>query len=363
MVYNVNTGPMTTNIKIYIDDRERGIAPLFTHGIPVETKRMHVGDYAVSVNGNIVAVIERKTLADFAASLKDGRYSNISKMRELREQLGIQMLFFVEGKPPKNPTNNVSGGRIPYAVIEAAIDHLAVRDNISTVFVKDIVEFVSRLSRFAKNMSTLYHNGDVRGGRDEDVLGVAPRVTDDDIVVSMWCCIKGIGAINAVPLGRIHTISDVVNGRIPTDGMNKKITKSLVLIDPRTQSRLLECIPGVSKGIANDLLRECTLKQLLSYPCGGIAIKKVGKTKKNLGDALAAKIVKYFNMKLTISSAENIKCAEGVSNISTESADVKSSVDVESSTNVVTNTTNDIDPQVLEQALNGLMSECKVLNG
>lgn len=289
-------------IKIYIDDRERGIAGLFTHGVPVDTIRMNVGDYAVSVDGNIVAIVERKTLADFAASLKDGRYGNVSKMREVREQFGVAQVFFVEGKPPKDPSSNVPGGRIPYRIIESAMDHLAIRDNITTILTRDAADFAYRMSRFAKNMGSLYKNGDVRGGRDEEVLGVAPKLSEDDITTGIWCAFRGIGALNATPIGRLYTPADAIAGRIPTDyidGLNKKIQKSLTVIDSHTQVCLLEAIPGVNRAIANDLLRERTLKQLLSYSPGAISICKVGKAKRNLGEALATKIVKYFGHRLS----------------------------------------------------------------
>lgn len=293
-------------IKIYIDDRERGIAPLFTHGVQVETRRMHVGDYAVSIDGTIVAIVERKTLADFAASLKDGRYGNVSKMREIRDQFGIALVFFVEGKPPKDPHNNVPGGRIPYSIIESAMDHLAVRDGIPTIAARDTADFAHRLSRFAKNMGTLYRAGDVRGGRDADVLEVAPRLTDDDIIMGIWCAFRGIGAINATPIGRLYTVADAVSGRIPADYLNslsKKVIKSITRVDAHAQMCLLEAVPGINRAIARDLLRERDLRQLLSYSVGAMSICKVGKAKRNLGEALATKITKYFGQKLSLPPA------------------------------------------------------------
>lgn len=293
---------MDETLKIYIDDRERNIAQLFIHGVPVSTRRMNVGDYAVSVDGVIVAVIERKTLADFAASLKDGRYANVSKMRELRDKFGVAQVFFVEGKPPKDPSSNVPGGRIPYRVIEAAMDHLAVRDNITTIITKDTNDFAHRLSRFAKNMATLYRGGDVRGAADEDVFGLTPKLTDDDITLGIWCAFKGIGAINATPIGRTYTVADVVRGRVPQeylDGLSKKVRSSLTSITHHTQVTLLESVPGVNRAIANDLLRERNLATILSYSVGALSICKVGKSKRNLGEALASKIIKYFNHKLS----------------------------------------------------------------
>jgi len=288
-------------VKILADDRERAVIPLFTHGIPLETRRLHVGDYAVWVEGYIVAVIERKTLADFAASLKDGRYGNVSKMIELRERYGVRQLFFIEGKPPRDPSQHAPGSRIPYSVIESACDHLAVRDGIPTIVTRDSEDFAQRLSRFARNMGTLYVSGDVRGGDATEVLGLAPTHTDDDIVTAMWTVFRGIGATNASSLGRDFSVGDVVRGAIPIsrlDELPTKIRKSLTHISPNIASALLQAVPGISSGIANSLLGERTLRQLLSYPVGAISIITVGKSKRKLGEPIAAKIVKYFGLRL-----------------------------------------------------------------
>ena len=68
-------------LRLFIDDRERAV---FNHleaelkDIFYEVKRLEIGDYAlVDIEcDKVLAVFERKTLEDYAASLKDGRHQN-----------------------------------------------------------------------------------------------------------------------------------------------------------------------------------------------------------------------------------------------------------------------------------------------
>jgi hypothetical protein len=60
-------------LEIVVDTRER-YAYGFTHQQATTTRRaLPVGDYAVTLNGEVVAAVERKSLADLASSLMSGK--------------------------------------------------------------------------------------------------------------------------------------------------------------------------------------------------------------------------------------------------------------------------------------------------
>ena len=68
-----------TTCKLIIDTRERNVTrhAKELEEINFEIKQITTADYVVlSPLGNIVALLERKSLDDFAASLKDGRHDN-----------------------------------------------------------------------------------------------------------------------------------------------------------------------------------------------------------------------------------------------------------------------------------------------
>ncbi|NBQ44255.1 MAG: hypothetical protein EBU23_17800, partial [Mycobacteriaceae bacterium] len=142
------------------DARERAIAPFLTTALGAErllaNRQVNTGDYLVCARPRAIvsvaaaastdtvartdsdvpglrvrACIERKTLADFAASFKDGRHANLQKMRDLRARTGCQLYYIVEG--PAFPSPGRRFARIPYASILAAITHMMVRDSIMVV--------------------------------------------------------------------------------------------------------------------------------------------------------------------------------------------------------------------------------------
>jgi ERCC4-type nuclease len=143
---------------IVIDDRERFVTPFLTESakdtnVSYEIKRIMVGDYVIMNNGAIVAIIERKTWRDLAASFRDGRKENLEKMLTLREQTNCTLYYFIEGNAWPDPNGVCS--RMPYKNMIAHLDHVAIRDNIHTIFVKTPETMAQRLFALAKNCATI----------------------------------------------------------------------------------------------------------------------------------------------------------------------------------------------------------------
>jgi ERCC4-type nuclease len=80
--------------------------------IPWSRVQITVGDYIVVSGDKIVAVIERKTLDDYGASLKDGRANNKQKMINLRKKTGCRIIYIIEGDAFPSPNDCYSN--IPY---------------------------------------------------------------------------------------------------------------------------------------------------------------------------------------------------------------------------------------------------------
>ena len=57
---------------VIVDTRERYGYRFHVHDVPIERRALRAGDYALEVDNAIVAVVERKTIEDFAKGLTDG---------------------------------------------------------------------------------------------------------------------------------------------------------------------------------------------------------------------------------------------------------------------------------------------------
>lgn len=133
-----------SNIIFVYDTRERAIKDTLiaefskphyfakTRGtIAIEEKQLPVADYVIILNGKIVAVVERKTLSDYAASFKDRRHENKSKLLNLRNKCGCRIYYIVEGAVNPEYTTEYAG--IKYQNILASTQDLMISDNIHVI--------------------------------------------------------------------------------------------------------------------------------------------------------------------------------------------------------------------------------------
>lgn len=161
------------------DTRERSVLGFIdtifgAAGVGRTVAQINTGDYLIcrclpGGEPETLACVERKTLPDFAASFKDGRYANRLKMLDLRDRTGCQLFFFVEGPAFPEPTWRVS--RIPYGNILAAMTHLMVSDGIHVVQTKNEMGTAQRLLDFARAFDSTDVPHSCRGAKAEAEAG------------------------------------------------------------------------------------------------------------------------------------------------------------------------------------------------
>lgn len=116
-------------------------------------KQVVVGDYTVTVDGQVVAVMERKTLKDYGASFKDNRHANKAKLINARNLTGCQIYYIIEG--PLNPDYETEYAGIKYKNILASINDLMIRDGIFIIRTQDGNHTARELKMFCERQSSL----------------------------------------------------------------------------------------------------------------------------------------------------------------------------------------------------------------
>ena len=306
-------------IRLIADARERNVLrheeALST--IKTEIKTITTGDYVVASDKRIFAVIERKSLEDYAASLSDGRHNNRKKLLAFSAKTKCKVIYIVEG--PEFPSPDDVFGRIPYRHIESSIFHLMIRDNIMIIRTKDTLGTAHALVRFVKSMATLPveigEPNEVVAETDidessvpdsDELIGMLTEVkekTIDDVVRAMWNKFPGISIESASEYMNKWSIADIVRGRVPvTDikssktatgrAVSKKVIENLCDVSKLVQIKLLSGVPGVSLNTAKTLLETVTLSTFLSQGVGGMEMYMLGK--RRLGKKLAEKIALCF---------------------------------------------------------------------
>lgn len=313
--------------------------------ISLMVKQITTGDYiVVDPIGNAIAVIERKSLEDFGASLKDGRHLNKSKLVEFRNATGCRIIYIIEGPAFPRPDQYFSG--IAYKNIESSIYHLMIRETAQILRTENTLGTARALASFVASMDSLWLKNDCDdtvGGSEfavspllavdsatTDSPFVAPMVdstveattvekpnleklltakhekTIHDVVAEMWSQFPGIAVTTADDFIRVWKLGDVVRGVVPRDtickhkmangrAISKKVVTSLSGMNKLIEVRLLSTVTGISHASAVELTNQLPLKSILEQDVKAISDMTIGKSKKRIGVERAANILKYFN--------------------------------------------------------------------
>ena len=357
-------------IYLIVDTRERFLHKLIQdtfieNNIHFEVKQINTGDYLICEQvGNsieILACIERKTLKDYAASFKDGRYSNTNKMLDLRETTNCQLYYFVEGQVFLAPTTRIAG--IPYKNIVNSTIHQMIRDNIHTVRTKDeqgtvdtLVEFIRSYEKIdiryshrnERSVATQYNstilsidatlNNQIEPhGGTEHIIQEDPIVesqsedsnitqeghtmeqtielvtkkidkSDITIITEMWESLAGISLSTARNIAEMCSFDEFLNQdidikSIKTQGgkLIKKIgitsLKSLKTHCKKKSINILSAIPGISKTVATQLIEKYNLTELIITPLSEFKIQQKSREVR-FGESKSGLIKKYLTYKI-----------------------------------------------------------------
>lgn len=116
-------------MELHIDVREKKVVEYFRDFPGVVVKALDIGDFQCVIDGKVVLVIERKSLDDLAASIKDGRY----KEQKLRLQTcGSRVVYLIEGIF-KNTQPNAKLNRLPVKTLVSCILNMCLRDHVQMI--------------------------------------------------------------------------------------------------------------------------------------------------------------------------------------------------------------------------------------
>lgn len=196
-------------IQIIVDIREREILekmPLCLQNLGFEytiiSAPLEIGDIIVRDDDQVYMIIERKTIADLLASLKDGRYCEQCLRLQTDERCGIcQKIYLIEGNV--NAYNDATKQTI-YSTI-ASLTLFKGFNNIRTLTVEETCNYVlmttNKIAKSLKNGKTFYGCAEGTSGTKvyTDVIKTCKKenVTAENISQIMLMQIPGISASTA----------------------------------------------------------------------------------------------------------------------------------------------------------------------
>jgi ERCC4-type nuclease len=336
-------------LSLIVDDRERSVIQYLSPLVNIKIDRITTADYAiiVTVAGKafILALIERKSLADLASSIKDGRMDNTKKMLAARTNGGCKLIYLIEG--PSHPSNSRKFGGITYKCLKGKISSLMYRDNIQVEWTKNEQHTAIRMSELLKKFTELYNTGvfshivklDVKdGGADDSVNdsvngnadgsgnGTEPvttstpvelkkvhRKTLDTVHVEMLRSLKGITATTAVLLLKRYSIHDILMCNMEVSVISQLTYSSGFRLGKRGEDiyrtcrklltdngrgaciNILSCVHGVTVQTASSILDVVSFNDLVNGRVVKTRLSDIKKSaKRKVGPTVADRIIATF---------------------------------------------------------------------
>lgn len=222
---------------IVVDTREKdGPLTIFQERITVlnnlmktaikwRTEQISVGDFVIRENELVKVIVERKTWADLASSIVDGRAtSQLKKMTDFRDAHGCVLIYIIEGKKPASM-------RISPEALTTKIRRIALL-SISVIYTKNIQDTVDTIIKLTNDVATqrvsvakqetevnseTAQNAQVQNAQ----LHSRNESTEEEQLINMWKCLPGVGDHTAKILHNNMTIGELLRSKSPIDTLCK----------------------------------------------------------------------------------------------------------------------------------------------
>ena len=124
-------------MNILIDNRENDLIDIFesdSNMIPITKLNLDIGDILIQ-SEKFTIIIERKTISDLDASIKDGRYKEQKfRINEYLKQNSARCIYIIEGN------YNAKKFRVGRKTFINTCYHTMIRDSIFILFTKNVNE-------------------------------------------------------------------------------------------------------------------------------------------------------------------------------------------------------------------------------
>lgn len=317
-------------MNLYVDYRERTVIDTIngefakpsyfgTADITVVSKMLEIGDYMITIDieegvEKVLCIIERKTLRDYADSLKDGRSTNLEKLLALRQETQCKIQYIVEGSHNPAMTEQFSG--INYSSILANMTDISIVHDIHIIRTKDKQKTAEHLKFLCERYSHVYPTiqDHFKGSGEINTIVKKCQPSKDELkkeqLLFIWHNLtsktdkinKPTSTARAAVLAQKWTLKDWLEGNIEEKDLvevkvnGKKIWSHIEKLSkplPKLgQIRLLACIKGITETSAKtlieqksllDIINDTSSKDLVISETGGRTGKgnKLGKAKLN----------------------------------------------------------------------------------
>lgn len=232
-------------VTLLTDSRERSLFEYLDQYPFISKATMTTADYAFITEDSVLEIFERKSLKDYADSFKDGRHDNKNKLLSMRDKTGCNIFYVVEGKAPENKTEKING--IPYSSIEASMFNMMSNCGIYVIRTDSCEDTARMFGAKHTALCNSIKNGkfDLKDIIDDPVklLTESPKITCDQIVISMISCIQGVSDTTAASIAKSIKVADIIFSKVSKQTLRDVKINGRKISD-RIVSRICTMMPG-----------------------------------------------------------------------------------------------------------------------
>lgn len=203
-------------LTLLIDNREDDHLQRMIHQsglfkeIKTESKQLNVGDFVFALGDKPIFIIERKTIADLASSVKSktGRYRE--QKHRLCNDTGLprdRIMYLIEGYQQKCGDDIICG--LPKNTILSCFVNTIARDRLHVYHTKDQFETCLFLAKMYKSLLENHESSDDSTGKgylDVNKIGVKKdKMTPDLVYRQQLAMIPGISVGMANEIAKVYT--------------------------------------------------------------------------------------------------------------------------------------------------------------
>ena len=229
---------------IRIDIREHDLINLCKtdkEDIEITTETLPIGDIILTHKGFDKVVIERKSIADLLASIKDGRYEEQSYRLSGSEHPNHNIIYLIEGDIKRYPKEK----QMIYSAL-FSLNYYKGFSVVRTNSLQETADFILSIAvKLVKSEARIpYYSNDTtnekeKDGNDKDYVNVVKKIKKDNITPNnineiMLCQIPGISSTAAIAImEQFKTIPNLITS-IQND---PKCLSNVCFINTKGQSR------------------------------------------------------------------------------------------------------------------------------
>lgn len=232
---------------IVIDCRENKLIELMrSAGRSIEVESLNIGDIVFrDETGKDIVIIERKSVADLAASISDGRYNEQSYRLNSCDTKNHNIIYLIEG----DIRTQVSHSRITPDILYSSITSIILFKGFSLFATHDVVESSNLITQMFKKVcknikdGKLFYNSSAPVGEYMDVMKSAKKsnITSGNVAEIMLSQIpnvsKNVAKIVMAEYGTLGKLMEAITQgcvKLPqlkmkdSKGNERKISKTAI---------------------------------------------------------------------------------------------------------------------------------------